>query len=357
MLPLLTALLSGCSSQQGRELNMLVADELIQEIGPLKKPRYTEAELPALFSELQESGNRYCAMLYGSRPFDEAEASRFVQPGELYWKQGRESRWNVKAGCWNFYQMNDKDPQLDFQLVAQLYPAEGYDCYAVGLMQPYIMHNTLGCRSLTTLDFDWRIQEAHWELLQRFRAGSLSSPEQLQTSLSSLPVSYIAYDRVLQERYRVSINTLCNPRQNAMCSQALVDFQRGYADISHIQLDLAPLHELELVESALPRVLFLSNAIEERYTTRAQFDQLIARLTAGLAPDQPAVLIHHVGGFPTMGIYTLRRTETGSTITTACRDTYYHHPATGNRGTYKTWFEAVSTTAQPPTCAALLRGK
>jgi hypothetical protein len=101
-------------------------------------------------------------------------------------------------------------------------------------------------------------------------------------------------------------------------------------------------------------VLFLSNALEPMYTSRAQFDVLLARVRAGLADGSRALFIHHAGGSSAFGVYELLAGAGGrSTVRTLCKDTFLAAPKAGDPLTrYDTWFEGVTTTkgAGIPSC-------
>ena len=339
-------------------MELVISEDLRSELPLLDRSRYRAGDLTALFERLREAGNRYCGMFYREIPFEAQAAARFVQPLQSHWGVGKRSRWNIKAGCWNFYQMNDRNPAADFELVRRLYPAPAYDCYAVGLMQPYIMHNTLDCASLTVLDFDWRIQEVHWQLLQRVQGGAFEDASGVPAALSSISLAWMAYSGKRPALHTPARADIFCPRATAdQCVAALVRFQETFQALERVQLNLASLHLVDFTPAvAAPRVLYLSNAIEENYTAWGEFQTLLRRLTEALQPGESAVLIHHVGGFPEFGLYELTRVQDSYTLRARCRDAYISHPRIkGGGGAYETWFERVAVNeAPPPTCQALL---
>ncbi len=303
---------------------------LLLEVGPglradlvaLSRPRYAEAELEPLFARLERDGDRYCRMFYRLAPRDPARIADYLEHAETYLRADPRSKWTSRAGCWNFYRANDQKPWNDFDLVRLLYPAPTYDCYAIGLPQPYIMHSHLGCRSLTLVDFDWRIQDAHRRLLARFAAGAITGPSELRDLLATIPFKWVAHGQPPPEEGGPSPYSRLCEHDSERCRNELLRFQRRYHELTRIRLGLAALHQLDFGpgEPGTLRVLYLSNALADHYTSYLEFRRFLYHLTTALAAGERAVLIQHVGDRDDFALYQLDRTESGYRLTTRCHD-------------------------------------
>lgn len=312
---------------------------------------YPENALPALFANLETNANAYCAARFAGRDAAPEAAQLFRPPADAELRRAPpESLAGLRAGCWNFYEMNDVAPERDFELIRTLAPAAQFDCYSVGLLQPYIMHATLNCRELTMLDIDWRIHALHHSLLGFARAGALANAGDAARAVGSLELAHPALSPDAARRPRASLDRFCRPLQRERCAAVLPAFQRAFASLRHVRLELAALHEGEYPERpGLTRVVYLSNAIEESYTSAAEFDQLIDRLRRSA---ERTYLIHHVGGWKLFGVYEL----TGTGLQTICKDEYLSmsRGSDGKAASYKTYFETRGATPARETCAALI---
>ncbi|MBT3222652.1 MAG: hypothetical protein HN348_26555, partial [Proteobacteria bacterium] len=194
-------------------VEMTVSPELDSDLVPISKVEYTEEELEPLFQQLTELGDDWCRMLDGEMEYDKTHGKEFIRRDIYYRGACRRCKLNVIAGCWNYFRMNDKHPEDDFRLVKALSGAEQYDCYSVGFLQPYMMHNILGCSTLTTLDFDWRIQYAHKQMFDRFRQEKMGTTEGVHQALSSLQVAYVAHISEPKPTHTTNPNTFCAEEQ------------------------------------------------------------------------------------------------------------------------------------------------
>ncbi|MCR9141126.1 MAG: hypothetical protein NXI24_02660 [bacterium] len=326
--------------------------------------------LDAAFGAMLEHGDAYCAMLYRQQKFDRTAAAKFIESDRLdAFRASHRSSYVSKliAGCFNFFIMNDIRPFLDFELARSLYPDFSYDCYSVGFMQPYIMHNILGCDTLQMLDIDWRIHAAHWQLLRMYGEGAFGDRKAALAAIKKLELGWIAFSGPLKRRNAVGLATLCR-RNQELCLDHLVRFQAGVRRLDGVRLDLAALHDGEFRisdsssrgdgESADLKIVYLSNAIEGVYTTRAQFNLLLARVAGSLPENGRAIYIYHAAGTRSLGFYEQRRTDdtvAGYEIKTVCKDEYRRRDANNELESYTTHFERISPTKRPGSCQAALR--
>jgi hypothetical protein len=374
-------LAAGPTADGDRSVTLTVAEELVADLVPVERGSYSGRELPALFADLRRRSYDYCRMRHERMPFDAAVAALMIEQKRLpvYQEGCFGCRWDIMAGCWNFYQLNDIAPDTDFELVKKLYPAEAYDCYAVGFLQPYIMHNVLNCRSLTMVDFDWRIHDAHFQLLDRYDAGAFKRG-QLEEALAPITLGWVARTgRRGKHELSANLSWLCKQEQRRECAEHLLRFAETRAQLDRVALNLASLHDTTLttVDAQVPRVFYLSNALDPIYMSRQQIDELLGRIRDGMADNQRAVLVYHAGGKAAFGLYELHKTPSGHVVTTACRDPY---PQPGDddeedddasesteeyegedkedtRGTYRTALDRRTKTRGPPSCADLLAQK
>ena len=390
----------------------IAAAESADNTGP---QAFTDAgEIDAIFRSLARQSDAYCNALFTQNKFDAAQLELIAPDRRALFIQNRhpDSLYSLLAGCRNFFEMNDVAPNRDFALVRALYPEAGFDCYSVGLLQPYIMHATLGCRRLTMIDINWRILDFHRTLIRLTRAGAFPDASSVDDQLRGVELKFLALQNDPLRARPAKVQNLCRPLQHEYCAQILPDFQKVFTTRPPIaiELNLSTLHSGSYAptngadqdddwftetkaehangNAARPivRVIYLSNAIEESYTSRAEFVQLLENLQrSALAQDQSQeqidVLIHHVGGWKLFGIYELqhaaRQPETRdaapATLRTVCKDSYLSNSRGDGSGPveYTTHFEAarsgeftqttnaviVSKITNVPTCAQLLQAQ
>ncbi len=305
------------------------------------RERYANEELDTLFARLDaHADDAYCTVA--------------LQRNDLT---------ALRGGCRNFYEMNDYRPDRDFRLLRRLYTGDRFDCYSVGLLQPYIMHSELGCTSLTMLDIDWRIHAVHHELLQSFRAGRFARANAAAQDavLAGVELAYPAFGfpDTRARRAPARLKYLCRSIQQEYCATVLPEFQATVnAELfDSIQLELAALHDAAFAQpDDRRRIVYLSNAIEDAYTSDEQFRLMLANLraTSGNVPD---VLVHHVGGWKLFGLYAVSHAGGVTRVRTVCRDPYLSRSrgADGEAVRYETWFERYALNeGRAPTCAELL---
>ncbi len=340
---------------------------------PIEKRVYEYAELPGLFESMRVASDGYCEFIHNRKPFRKDVATRLISEEFLtqFW---RDRFWgsfhNLLSGCWNFYIMNDVRPFDDFRLIRDLYPEATKHCYSVGLMQPYIMHNILQCQDLNFLDVDWRIHYAHFQFEQMFREDRFRTPDSAHQAIQDLHLGWIAFSPTpVRPRHDVSPATLCRLNQQE-CMDHLQKYQTNRAKLESITWNLSALHNADFRAHAGMPVIYLSNAIEELYTSRQQFDQLLGKVAASIGPEGRALFAYHAAGTDEIGLYLLTRAPARDSdadqsagqsqtnypdysIETVCRDRY-HRANTGQLLEYTTYFEKISVTAAPRDCKSLI---
>ncbi|MEQ8350343.1 MAG: hypothetical protein RH862_02595 [Leptospiraceae bacterium] len=356
-----------------------VSDFHFQAFSPVEKKVYTYEELPGLFDSLRTASDSYCEFIHNRKPYRKDVALNLIAEEFLsrFW---RDRYWgsfhNLISGCWNFYIMNDVRPFDDFFLIRNLYPDATKHCYSVGLMQPYIMHNILQCQDLNFLDVDWRIHYAHFQLEEMYRNERFKTAESTIQAIRDLHLGWIAFSPTpVQPRHQVSPSTLCRLSQQ-QCLEHLNQYQKNRSLLQGITWNLSALHDADFpAHSGMP-VIYLSNAIEELYTSRKQFDQLLENVAASVEPERHALFAYHAAGTDEIGLYQLRRLKPAAmndsqdernrvsnqsafngqpeySIETICRDRY-HRANTGTLKEYTTYFEKITETRNPTACSTLI---
>ncbi len=330
----------------------------------VSKSTYISQEVSQFFSKMRTAGDQYCKMLYKDSPYSKKEASRFVSNHFLKHSKKRCTLCleSLQSGCRNFFQMNDYKPHIDFQLIRHLLPKNTLDCYSVGFLQPIMMHSEIKCDTLTMIDFDWRIHDAHNLMLELYERNSFEKAENLNETLSNILIGWVANYNYKSTSKKAELHDLCRKRSSKACINYLLDFQKGFSKLRHIQLNVSALHDTTYLNTDADRVYFFSNASEPHYTNNAQFLQLTQRMSDSLHKNRAAYLIHHVGGRQNFGIYKLEKknNKRGFSISTICRDKYLQ---TGFRNPddkdwtappYDIYLDKVTTTKRPTSCQYLV---
>ena len=318
---------------------------------------YIGTEIPGLFSKMKEKSDTVCDMVWAKRKFNNEILHDFISPNNF----SREpfNNWGhplpkLIAGCWNFFKLNDTRPDLDFHMVNHFLPDQKKECFSVGFLQPYWMHTILKCEKLTSIDIDWRIHDAHYQLLQLFQRKEMGSKDQISEKVKSLSLGWKArFDgKPLEKVEKVDFNSICYAKFHDRCYQFLSDFQKLYSELLEVDLQTSALHDgdYQFLPDTVP-VLFFSNAIEALYTTRSQFDEILKRVADGLGKNRKAIFIHHAAGQAQFGIYELKTSEIGEyEIQTLCKDKYDSSPV-GETHVYTTHFEKITKTKTPSSCS------
>ena len=335
-----------------------VSDELQSMLALVIHHNYSGHDVTALFDAMRPLGDEYCQMTRGKRHWNKSMAMRFAT-GDLL-KRPKHYLNKFKSGCFNYFRMNDHRPNRDFELVRALFEGQELDCYSVGMLQPFMMHNILSCSSLSFIDFDWRILDAQHQLLALYEQGAFADPAAFDDSLAQVSLSWIAKSQG-RPSHPADIESMCSELMRDTCIDHIRQFQDSWFDLERAYLNISSLHDGSYVHTDATRVIYFSNASERAYTSTPQFRRLVRRLGNSLAEGQKAVMIHHTGGVSTFGIYTLVNRGGKHIVDTLCRDPYYN---TGgyqkgmrvtDMPTYDIYLDNISQTRRPISCAALLR--
>lgn len=341
------------------ELYLLVSNEHKNNLSDLQKNFYKKEELQNVFTSMQEGGDIACEMIYNRRKYNKPVFEKFMQ-SEYYQKLQRTHGSYIPklvSGCRNFFGMNDLNPHRDFELVNKFYPKKPKECYSVGFLQPYMMHNMLGCKKLTMIDIDWKILDGHRQMVQKFKQKQFTSKERINQALSGLDIGWIPNftNEPIEKKAKVDINTICFSYYSEYCLEAILGFQKRFEELESVQLQLSSLHNgLYLASPDSMLVIFLSNATDKLYTSWDEFKLFLDSVYATLSEGQTALFIYHNAGRSKFGLYTMTKTREGKSVDTVCRDTYLYPRSYINQGSYITFFEYVTQTrGRTRTCSGI----
>ena len=342
-----------------KTVEMIFSSELADLFRDVKKQTYTLPEISSLMISMRLEGDRYCQAIYDKGPRDRAKDSKFIEARFIneYGKGCKGCSERMKTGCWNFFQMNDIQPNHDFEQIKNFYPSSNFDCYAVGFLQPYIMHDVLTCSTLTMLDFDWRIHDAHHQMIQALTEYRFTDEDGVMKALSDVDIGWIAYDKNLRKTHKGSYETFCNRANQTLCMKSLLGVQQKWNSLHTVRLNIAGMHDISLVSTSSNtnhvKVVFLSNAMEYIYTPKKEFDAMMTSFSAQLLEGQKLVVIHHAGGRAQFGLYEIQKTNGDLVVQILCRDEY----STTSRGystpTYHIWLDRLKKNKNYPTCQSL----
>lgn len=320
-----------------------------------KAANLNEKETQEFFDLVLEKSNTVCEMVWGKRKFQKEYVETLIRK-ENFGKRPFET-WahplpKMIAGCWNFFRMNDVTPHKDFELVKNLYPNVKKDCFSVGFMQPYIMHNVLGCERVTVVDIDLRIHHGHWQLIKILRDKQLTDQNSLNLALKTLDIGWVAFEeQEFGRKMKVDINSLCKPGFTKYCAEHLLQFQKNLDSLKSFRLVLSFLHDADYTKlKDTIHVIYFSNALENIYTSKEEFFQILSNIDKSLQVGEKAILVYHAGGQENFGIYEYIKQEGSHSVKTICKDGYFGG-FNGDYYLYKTYFEKhYPTNEKIPAC-------
>lgn len=346
------------TSSRSQDIEMIFSQELVDLFIPVEQQIYSGAQIQNLMSNMRVAGDDYCSKVVQSGSRTRAQDNSLIVASEVY-NYGRSNNGSasrMKTGCWNFLRMNDRHPDRDFSRVKDYYPEQNFDCYAIGFLQPYIMHSVLDCSHLTMLDFDWRIHDAHQQLTNMLQNQQIQSEETLKSSLADIDVGWVAYYGKLRSTHKASFDLFCTESRQELCKSSLMSAQEKWGQLNSVRFNVAGMHDVdfnnisEVDGKETIKVVFLSNAMEAMYTPRKEYNRMMLNIENSLDVGQKIILIHHVGGYAQFGMYEVERHDVGLKVRTVCRDTYTATASGHTEPTYTIWLDDSSTTKKAPSC-------
>lgn len=355
----------GCREKSEKKeivFSMEISPALHAFLTDLNSQSYEEKDFSALFTALKNHSDPYCSALHTKSPFDPVVAGALIRNSQMDRFRSEfypKTLGSILSGCWNFFSMNDITPDNDFRLVRALYPDTDFYCYSVGFLQPYIMHSILGCRNLTMIDIDWRIHEGHRQMMSLYREGKFQSAGDFTRDLSMIHVSWVAYDTAPAPDRPLTLDGACFLSQSELCRNSLLGFSKTFKGLESVKYYISFLHEANFprIEGRPMKVIFLSNAIEDIYTSHDEFYAMLDRVYNSLSRGQKALFIYHSGGMPTFGLYEMENNGTDKIVRTVCRDPYVTKSHTQEMHEHESYFEPMSVESEKKSCFHLLEEK
>lgn len=309
-------------------LSLGVSSEHREYFFDFPKENYSEIELNQIFKNRSNLSNEVCEMIYGKKSFNQKKMNEYIK--ESNFKKDPFKTWGhpvpkLIAGCWNFFRLNDVKPNLDFEFIKEKFPAEKKDCYSVGFLQIYLMHSILSCDTITMIDIDWRILEAHASLISLAKKNELQTENTLLEALKKITVYWVARfdNKPMEKETKANLDTFCYIIHHEMCKKNLIEFQNKFQNLKTVHLRLSSLHDYSYQSNSNnTKIIYLSNAIDDLYTTKDQFKKLIDSVYQNLSQHQKAIFIHHAAGWSLFGVYELTKTNETPKIKIICKDKY-----------------------------------
>lgn len=345
----------------------------------LEQEKYDQAKTHEIFTLMAEKGDEVCKMYYeqhsNPKGFDQAKIKEYIK---MNLKRNKKEKWYdnimpaLMAGCFNFFTMNDQKVWETFKVVADKFP-EKKDCYSVGFMQPYFMHNILNCKRLIMLDINWRILHVHAELLKNMQMvkEEYKSIEQFESIVFNLPVHWVAilFNRPLkkyiedtlgkntddpEKKHKVDFTAFCEKKDLDVCKDTLYSFYKKFRkeNLNSVELQLSYLHEIDVQNNQTDTaIIFVSNALDKEYTSRKDFDFMIKSIFNSLTTEKKVIIVYQAGGMELFGIYQLRKDNSKNKVETLCRDNYVWSKDYFDQGKpYRIHLDDISHTRKPPRC-------
>jgi len=343
-------------------LVMTASEDHTQILVDVKSTFYDENSAKQLFLTMDEKSEDVCNILYKNKKYDIHILRNYIREFSL--KKKDDEKWfdrlipSLYAGCFNFFQMNDVKVKKTFSYLSERISGLK-DCYSVGFMQPYIMHSTLNCTTLTMLDMNWKILFGHLEMYRLFKNESIKlSDEGLIDPgiISNIPVSWTAVfgPKPRPKERNININSFCSLGDLEDCNDSLISYQSMFSNINRIELQLSTLTYSDIrVKTDKTVIVYLSNAIDPEYTTYTQFKMFLDKLSKNLYANQKAYLIYQAGGRSLSAIYLLEKYENEEvSLSTVCRDKLIWSEEYKNRGKpYKIYLDRYTTSKNPVACS------
>ncbi|HRP68360.1 MAG TPA: hypothetical protein PLY93_02390 [Turneriella sp.] len=286
---------------------------------------YTNGSVEKLFNKLDKYGNIICDMLYHNIEYDKGIATDFSEV--LNFEKPKKHLWYADmlpaliAGCANFYRMNDRGVHKVFRILEGLYP-EKKDCFTVGFTQFYMMYEEMQCARMVSIDADWRILRAHYEFQKNVREKTPS--DTFLTMLQKINVNWLlSFDRPPRAKEVVrDISTFCMDTEYHFCKKAFENYIT-LDSIPPTELMLGFIHDLTFTpeEKRTTSVIFMSNALDDDYTSLEHFDKLLSRTRETLHVGQKAAFVYQAGDSEDIVVYELFKSDKDElNVSIRCRD-------------------------------------
>lgn len=293
-------------------ITLYVSDSHAKIFTDLKKGDYTAVEAEAVLRKMAEKGERYCREIQNGK----MEPAGFLNPIDS------EALAPTLPRCRNWNSMTDIGTDYDFIKMnanSDREGQQGFDCYSVGFMQPYIMAANLKCARLNIVDADFRVIKAHLDFLNLARTRPQSDARALLNKIhTGFPAT--KSDKRTQRKKHLSLAELCGRNSETKCLHYLITFLEKFNKNMEVNLILTPLHEFSFLpdRKRLESVFYTSNAFDPNNTSESEFE-LFLRSLKTKSQNAESFIIYHQAAEKKFGIYKIGKL---GQISTVCADRY-----------------------------------
>lgn len=245
-------------------------------------------------------------------------------------------------GCDTWFTLTDKTPEVDFAFAQNAIDKsfeKPIDCVSVGFLQPYILGTVAHCASLTFLDVSFRTLYLHSVLLPLLTDKDFAGVDAALTRFES--------------ETKASMSEICNSYSLQRCKLVLMAFAAHHKTGLQAKFALSSLSRFK-PQGENTVLLYMSNAIDPNFMPQEEFDTLKNNWSASKAH---IVAVYHQADSTNFGVYSFE----ADALSTVCANqfivsrsgTYSKDGCTyfpPSRTSYKTYFDAASSTKGAPTC-------
>lgn len=245
-------------------------------------------------------------------------------------------------GCDTWFILTDKTPEVDFAFAQNAIDKsfeKPIDCVSVGFLQPYILGSVAHCASLTFLDVSFRTLYLHSVLLPLLTAKNFAGVDAALASFES--------------ETKASMSEICNSYSIERCKLVLMAFAVRYKTGLQARFMLSSLSRFK-VQGESTALVYMSNAVDPNFMPQEEFDTLKKNWSAS---KTHTMAVYHQADSTNFGVYSFE----ADALSTVCANqfivsrsgTYSKDGCTyfpPSRTSYKTYFDAASSTKGAPTC-------
>ena len=244
-------LIAACSKTAAThktQISLSVSEENLALLPHLQKEMVGESVAQAL-KKLDVAAQKWCVSPSKStgllRDLNAAETQAFKQ---------NDLSLRGALGCSAWVKMTDRSPEVDFAYTRNAIDTrlkEPTHCVSVGFLQPYIMAAHFNCTSLTVVDFSFRTQRLHAELL----------PLLLGKNFPGIEATLEAWEK----NTKTSLAEICADYSLSRCKIALMAFVEKYRTGLNVELVLSSLASYKPTGNTTT-VIYSSNALDPNFT-------------------------------------------------------------------------------------------
>jgi hypothetical protein len=228
------------------------------------------------------------------------------------------------AGCNAWYELTDKKPEKAFVKVNAVLPENtAVHCISVGFMQPWMMLANLNCERLTFIDISAHTLNLQAALVETMiESGRNFEAEEF---LNKRIFPYATSRKILKPvgDQKLHSGDICADPQGASCLRSLAAAAKKIRSLKSVDFVLGAIQDIgELeIKPGSQAVFYLSNSIDEKFTTQAEFAALNKRYAQATAGK--GLLLYHMASDSAFAVY---RSISAEKTATVCSDRFMVTP-------------------------------